>query len=104
MIIAGNTFMVVQDGGTSADCQITAAPSRRTFGSSGGEGVISIGAGPRCSWQATSNASWVSFTTASAGVGNHSLSFAVAANSEAGRRKATVTVSGASFTIKQKGN
>jgi Subtilase family/Viral BACON domain/Putative binding domain, N-terminal len=104
MTLAGTVFTVVQDGGTSGDCEIAASPSRKTFGASGGSGVITINAGPRCSWKAASNENWITFTTSGAGVGDQTLSFTVAANPGTSRRKATITVGGTSFNIKQKAN
>jgi subtilisin family serine protease len=103
MTVGGSQFTVVQDGGTLADCQVVATPDKKKFSAGGGSGLIAIKAGPRCSWQVTSNAGWISFTAGGVGVASQNLAFTVFPNAGSGR-KATVTVNGVSFSIKQKGN
>jgi hypothetical protein len=60
-----------------------------------------VTAGQGCSWQAISNANWVTITSGSAGVGNGTVSYTVAANTGP-PRKAVIIVAGKSFSIKQK--
>ena len=102
MTIAGNTFTIVQDGGLGEDCDYSIAPLFQSFPASGGAGSIQVTAAERCAWQATPNASWVTITSGNVGVGNGTVMYSVAANGGAGGRKATITVAGKAFSVKQK--
>lgn len=99
--VGGQTFTVNQDSLTGGDCSFVITPSNTSVGASGNTGTISVLTEERCAWQATSSVSWITITPAS-GIGNGTVSYSVAANS-GGARKATITVGGQTFTVKQKG-
>jgi hypothetical protein len=67
-----------------------------------GTGSINITADPGFAWQATSNDSWITVTTGATGVGNGTITYAVAANPTGVRRTGSITVGGyANFIVTQ---
>jgi len=66
----------------------------------GGSGSVGVTAASGCAWTATSNAAWITVTAGSAGDGNGTVAFAVAANSGAART-GTLTVAGQTFRVDQ---
>jgi hypothetical protein len=100
LTIAGQQFNVTQAGTPVANCTYSITPLFNNFEGSGGTGAINVTAGQGCSWQAISNASWVTITSGGAGVGNGTVSYTVAANTGP-PRKAVIIVAGKSFSIKQ---
>ncbi len=101
--IAGLSVTVVQDAGLGADCGYSMTPTFQSFSASGGVGSLSVFAEGRCAWQAVSNASWISITSAAVGIGNGIVSYSVAPNSSPAARKGAITIAGRTFSIKQKG-
>jgi hypothetical protein len=69
----------------------------------GGFGAVTISAGPECVWTAASNASWITITSLTSGIGNGSVNYSVAQNLTGAARKGTITVAGRIFNVKQKG-
>jgi predicted extracellular nuclease len=103
LTVAGQTFTVVQDGAAVA-CSYSISPMSQSFKTPGaGGGTINVTATGGCGWLATSNASWITITSGSSGVGNGTVNYTVAVNPGA-TRTSTITVAGQVFTIKQKGN
>jgi hypothetical protein len=103
LTVAGQTFTVVQDGAAVA-CSYSISPMSQSFKTPGaGGGTINVTATGGCGWLATSNASWITITSGSSGVGNGTVNYTVAVNPGA-TRTGTITVAGQVFTIKQKGN
>jgi lysyl endopeptidase len=67
-------------------------------------GAVTINATSGCGWTASSNASWITITTAGrSGTGNGYVLFSVAANTGAAQRIGTITVADQAFTITQAG-
>jgi len=103
LTIAGQTFVVVQDG-VGLACGYSIFPSSQSFKSpSGGSGVINVMSGGACGWAATSNANWITITSGSTGIGNGSVNYSVSPNAGFAR-SGTITVAGRSFKVKQQGN
>ena len=103
LTIAGQTFIVVQDG-VGLACVSSISPSSESFKSPGGvSGMIMVTASAGCGWVATSNASWITITSGSSGVGNGSVSYSVSTNTGT-VRSGTINVAGHSFQVKQQGN
>lgn len=103
LTIAGQTFVVVQDG-VGLVCVYSIFPSSQSFKSpSGGSGVITVMASDACGWLATSNVSWITIASGSIGVGNGSVSYSVSPNAGPAR-SGTIRVAGHSFKVKQQGN
>ncbi|HSE37595.1 MAG TPA: BACON domain-containing protein, partial [Blastocatellia bacterium] len=102
--IAGQVVTVVQDAGLGEDCGFGIAPSFESFTADGGAGSLNVFADARCAWQAVSNASWISVTSASVGIGNATVSYSVAPNGSLFGRKGAITIAGHTFSIKQTGS
>ena len=101
--IAGQTLAVTQSGAVSSAAPLS--PSSATFTSTGGVGSVTVTL-PQATaaWTATSNASWITITSgASSSGGNHTVSYAVAANSSASRT-GNITIAGLAFTVSQAGS
>jgi hypothetical protein len=100
--IAGLTLSVTQSGAASSVPPLS--PSSATFSSTGGRGSVTVTL-PQANepWTATSNAAWITITSgASSSGGNHTVNYAVAANSGA-PRTGNITVAGLAFTVAQSG-
>jgi Viral BACON domain/Putative binding domain, N-terminal len=103
LTIAGQTFTVVQDG-AAISCSYSISPSSQSFKSSvGGSGNVTVTASSGCGWVATSNASWITLTSGSSGVGNGAVNYNVSTNAGS-TRSGRITVAGHVFNVKQKGN
>jgi hypothetical protein len=100
LIVGGRILTVVQDGGL-ANCVYSLSSKFENFSSAGGAGTINVTATAGCAWQAVTNASWITITSASAGVGNTTLSYTVAANPGPSARKGAIKIAGQTFSIKQ---
>jgi subtilisin family serine protease len=100
--IAGKIFTVVQDGGINEDCVYNIAPLTASYAKGGGSGTFNVTVESRCSWQAVSNASWITITSNCCGVGDGSVSYSVAPNQSGLSRRGTITVGGKIFSVKQK--
>ena len=82
-------------------CSYAIAPTSESIGASGGAGSpIAVTTSANCTWTVSSNASWITITSAASGIGNGSVTFSVAANSGAAR-SGTLTVGGQTFTVDQ---
>ncbi|HEX8090053.1 MAG TPA: BACON domain-containing protein, partial [Blastocatellia bacterium] len=100
--IAGKIFTIVQDGGINEDCIYNIAPLTAPYGKGGGAGTFNVTVESRCSWQAASNASWITITSNCCGVGNGSVNYSVGPNLSGLSRRGTITVGGKVFSVKQK--
>jgi hypothetical protein len=98
--IAGQTFTITQDG--INNCTFSISPKTRSFASSGGTGTVSVAASSGCGWTATSNASWVTVTSAAVGSGDGVIAYSVSANNSKQARVGTMLLAGKTFTVKQK--
>ena len=103
----GEIYVVALGGSVSrlaksTPCTFAIAPSRETFAAGGGAGNIAVTGPANCAWNARSDAPWITVTSGSAGAGNGTVMYTVAAY--AGKPKSrtgTVTVAGQTFTVKQ---
>jgi alpha-N-arabinofuranosidase len=100
--IGGQTLTVIQDSPAGADCEYVLNNSRKSYPASGGGGNLTIATEERCAWSATSNASWLTITSVASGIGNGTVTYSVAPNGGPSGRKATITVAGKTFSVKQK--
>ena len=80
-------------------CSYSLTATSQSFGASGGNGMVSVQATPRCPWTATSNANWITITGGAAGSGNGMVSFSVATTITP--RVGRITVAGQAFTVWQ---
>jgi hypothetical protein len=103
LTIAGQQFTVVQDSEAAPDCVFAIAPTSIAFNATGGVGSIDVITEERCAWQSVSSASWITVTSTCCGIGNGTVTFSVASNSNRSGRAGTITIAGKTFAVKQKG-
>src|SRR5437763_16357540 len=65
---------------SSEKCQVQVSTSQTTFTDAGGSGTVAVATTRDCGWSATTNANWVALAS-TAGQGDASISYSVAANS-----------------------
>ena len=102
LTIAGQSLNITQYAGCLSSYSIT--PTNQTFTSSGGNSTVSVIVNPNntdCTWNASSNASWISITNGNSGGGTGTVSYSVAPNIGAGPRTGTLTIAGQTFTVSQ---
>lgn len=85
----------------AAACTYSIAPAGQSFGSSGGTGSVTVTTQAGCPWQAASGASWLTLTSGASGSGPGTVGYAVAANTDAAPRSATLKIAGGVFTVSQ---
>ncbi len=79
-------------------------PVAASFNAIGGSGSFAIGVGsPSLAWRATSNAQWLTISSAVLGAGNATLGYSVAPNPDPASRSATIQVNEAVLTVTQTG-
>src|SRR5262249_52292040 len=87
----------------SVSCAGSLSPTSQSFSYTGGTGSVTVTAGPGCAWTAVSNAGWITINSGSSGMGNGTVSYAVAANPAITPRTGTITIAGQPFTGSQAG-
>jgi all-beta uncharacterized protein/BACON domain-containing protein len=97
--IAGRTHTVTQASGL-LPCSYSLDSTEATSGAAGGTIQVAVTAGLTCTWQAQSNAPWITVTSGASGLANGTVRLAVAANGGA-QRSGTVTIAGQTFTVTQ---
>ena len=101
--IAHRDFIVRQQGfGDGGDCSYSLSPTFQTFASGGGPGSTSVTTSSSCVWTAKTKTPWITITSDNSGLGSGTLTFTVDANASGVTRKGTITISGATFSVKQK--
>lgn len=85
----------------AAPCATSTSSVSKFFPETGGEDTITVTAG--CSWQAVSNASWITITSPDSGTGNGTVSYLVRDNLTGAPRTGTMTIAGITFTVTQAG-
>ncbi len=101
MTIAGQTFTVTQ---AALPCSVSPTSTSASFSAAGGSSNIVITAnGTSCSWTAVSDSGFITITAGSSGSGNGSVSYAVAANTNATIQIGTMIIAGQTFTVTQAG-
>lgn len=103
IMAGGQSFTVVQDGGTLSDCVYVLTPTSAVFNAAGGDGSIQVNTEGRCAWDAIVNVNWMTFTSQIVGIGTRTVTYHVNANSGAGGRAGLITIAGKTFKVKQKG-
>jgi BACON domain-containing protein/all-beta uncharacterized protein len=96
LTIAGLHFSVTQSEG----CTFAISPDSQNVPASGGTGSLTVTAEAGCPWTATSNAAWLTITSATSASGNASVAFSAAATTGPGR-SGTLTIAGRTFTVNQ---
>jgi hypothetical protein len=86
-----------------APCVVELSGPDDRLASSGGEPAVAVRTPAQCDWQASTDASWISFPAGTSGSGPSSLRLRVAANHGAERR-GEITIRDASITVVQAAN
>jgi hypothetical protein len=97
------SFVVVQDGGTLADCVYVVSPLLATYNAAGGKGTVLLNTPARCAWETVPSVNWITITSDVVGIGTTSISYDVKPNSGAAR-VGTVVIGGQTLKVKQKGS
>ena len=84
------TYTITQSG---IICTLSVSPSSQSLTASGGTGSFTVSVPSGCTWTATANCNWITFSPSS-GTGNGSVTFIVTANPSTTQRICTITVSG----------
>jgi hypothetical protein len=109
VLIGGQSYTVTQAAGSTSPtnpqppqpgCQFNATPTAASYGSSGGEGGVTVAASSSsCVWAAASSVPWITMVT-TAGNGNGTARYTVAANT-GGERTGNLSVAGATIRVTQ---
>ena len=92
--------------GSSANlpaCSFSLSPTSQSFDAAGGTGSVSVQASTNCSWNATSNATWITVVSGASGIGNGTVVFQVQANITGLPRSSSLTIAGQTFMVNQSG-
>jgi hypothetical protein len=103
-VIAGctSTSQEITGPGPASKCSASLTTSTGDFAAEGGEGKLTVTTARDCSWKASSDAAWVTFTTPAEMQGNGTVSFTVAATSDPLSRSASITVADQHVAITQR--
>jgi len=104
MIVWGGRFFNIlnSSGGIySLTSSLTLSPTTQPFTANGGSGSINVTAPGSCSWMVSSNANWLTITSATSGSGNGTVSYTVAANSTGSARTGALIIGPQTFTVTQ---
>lgn len=95
----GGKTVTITEAGTS--CVYGLSPTSTAVGSGSSTGVVTLTTGGTCSWNATSNDSWIAIAGSKSGTGNAAISFSVVGNQGSYTRVGTLSVSGQTYSITQ---
>ncbi len=99
--IAGQTVNVTQDSGLQP-CAFSVSPPSTNVAGGGGSAsfTVTVTQGSPCSWNATSNSSFLTLSGTTSGTGGGTVTVHAATNTGAGR-SGTVTIAGQTVTVTQ---
>ncbi|HTF37712.1 MAG TPA: BACON domain-containing carbohydrate-binding protein [Blastocatellia bacterium] len=84
-------------------CSFTLSSTIQPFTAAGGDGSVTVTAGPACNWTVMSNDGWVIITSAASATGSATITFEVKENMSDMPRTGTLTVAGQFFIVSQDG-
>jgi len=96
--IGGLFFTVIQAG--KAPCSFSIASGSAEVSAAQGSGDVLVAAPNGCAWSASSNAAWITITSAVNGTGSGNVTYLVAPN-DGCRRNGTLSIAGQTFTVTQ---
>ncbi len=99
LVIAGQSFTVVEDG---AFCSYSVNPAGQSYGAGGGNGFVAVSSHAGCGWMAMSNDGWISVNSGN-GSGDGTISVSAAANDSGIPRTGSLTIAGQTVTVRQDG-
>ncbi|HJR61700.1 MAG TPA: BACON domain-containing carbohydrate-binding protein [Vicinamibacterales bacterium] len=104
LTIAGQTHGITQQGRPVTICTYEISPGEAEFEDDAATGSFTVSAAAGCSWNASSNASWLVVTAGAEGSGNGTVAFTVARNFEVTDRTGAISVAGRAFAVRQSGD
>jgi hypothetical protein len=96
-------FLYALQTADTQTCSYSINPLSRSFTSRGAEASVNVTAPNGCGWTATSNAVWLTITSAASSSGNGIVTYIVRDNFAATPRIGTMTIAGQTFTVTQEG-
>jgi hypothetical protein len=87
-----------------AGCSLALGATSATLNSYGGLNGVSVTAGAACTWEAVSNASWITVDSGGVGFGTSAVNYTVALNSGSSSRMGTITIGGQTYTVTESGS
>jgi hypothetical protein len=102
LTIAGRSVVLEQPAAPPQPCSYSITPTERSVGRDETVVTVTVRAGDGCAWTSSSQAGWITVTDGRTGSGNGTVRLVVAGNS-ARARSGTVTIAGATFTVRQDG-
>ncbi len=100
--IGATSITIVQE---AQPCSFTLSQTSALINSFGGNGVITFIAPNSCAWNITTDStSWITFASATQGVGSGQIYYNVAANNGVLQRNGTITIGSSIFTVSQFGS
>jgi len=88
---------------TAQTCSYSIDPVSKSATSAGREDAVNVTAPNGCEWTATSNANWITLTSAGSGSGNGVVTYLVRDNFASAPRTGTISIAGHTFTVTQEG-
>jgi Putative binding domain, N-terminal/Viral BACON domain len=105
LALAGKSVPITQRGiASQPTCTYALSAELLVFPRAGASGAVTVTAPSGCAWTAESTPSWITLGAGRTGSGSGSVSYTVAANTEAASRTGTVIIAGRSLTVIQDGN
>ena len=96
--------VIVFDPNSSAGATFSFSPTSQNIAATATTGTANLTVSPsNTTWSAISSAPWLSLTSGAGGTGSGTIGWSAAANPNGLSRSATITVSGAVFTVTQAG-
>ena len=100
VLVSGQPLTIVQRG---IGCPFDLAPESRSHGYSPATNSIGVNAGNTCSWTVINTNSWLTILSSPNGVGNGTVTYSVASNSNVGSRTGYLQIGDQVFTLVQGG-
>lgn len=82
-------------------CQVSVSSSPTTFAATGGQGSLTIATARDCTWSIKSEAPWLAIASESAGQGEASIPYSVAANPVPSVRSGSILVGASTVSVSQ---
>ena len=98
--IADQTFTVGQWG---TSCEYVVLPANQQHSELSETGMVNITSSSGCAWTADNTNAWIAITSPTNGLGNGSVAYQVAANSNANPRIGVLSIAGKPITVFQAG-
>ncbi len=96
LTIGGQLFSVSQN---AASCSFTFTPASASIPS--GAGTYSVAVATPCTWNATSNSSWITIVSGASGSGNGTVTYSVTANTSTKARGGSIIIGNQLFSVTQ---